>query len=98
MNGAVVVAAYSQKVKTKANSYLLILRCLVAIAEQLEVQVFVLLEEILKLILLGKKGGEKTVFRTQEVTMIRPEHSTPTQHVVSDSPCIIHLRRLLEVF
>lgn len=68
-----------------------------AIVKQLEVQVFVLLEEILKLILLDKRGRKKTVFRTQEVTVIRPEHSTQTPHVVSDSPCIIHLTRLLEV-
>ena len=78
-------------------SYLLILRCLVAIAEQLEAQVLVLLEKILKLILLGKRGRKKTAFRAREVTMIRPEHSTQTQRVVSDSLCIIHLRRLFEV-
>ncbi len=54
-------------------SYLLILRCLVAIVEQLEVQVLVLLEEILKLILLCRRGRQKTAFRTQELTMIRPE-------------------------
>ena len=77
--------------------YLLILRRLVAIVEQLQVQVFVLLEEILKLILLDKRGRKKTVFRSQEVPMIRPVRSTQTQHVVSDSLCIIHLRRLLEV-
>lgn len=47
-----------------------------AIVEQLEIQVLVLLEEILKLILLGGKGRKKTVFRTQEVTVISPEHST----------------------
>lgn len=40
-------------------SHLLILRCLVAVVEQLEVQVLVLLEEILKLILLGKKNSRK---------------------------------------
>ena len=63
-----------------AVSYLLILRCLVAIAEQLEAQVLVLLEKILKFILLGKRGREKKMFRArEEVTMIRPEHST-AQH------------------
>lgn len=45
-------------------AYLLILRCLVAIFEQLEVQVLVLLKKILKLILLGKRRKKKTVFRT----------------------------------
>ena len=37
------------------SSYLLILRCLVAIVEQLEAQVLVLLQEILKLILLKRE-------------------------------------------
>lgn len=42
-------------------SYLLIIRSLVAAVEQLEVQVFVLLEKILKLILLGKRGRKTRV-------------------------------------
>lgn len=42
-------------------TYLLILRGFVATVEQLEVQVLVHLEEILKLILLGKRGRKKSV-------------------------------------
>lgn len=42
--------------KGSSVSYLGILRSLVATVEQLEVQVLVLLEEILKFILLGKSG------------------------------------------
>lgn len=57
----------------------------------------VLLKEILKLILLGKRMGEKTVFRTKEAPVIITKHSTQTKQAVSDSPCIIHPGRLHEV-
>lgn len=43
------------------TSYLLIVRCLVAVAEQLWIQVLILVEEVLKLILLGKRGRKETV-------------------------------------
>lgn len=74
-------------------SYLLIFRCLVAIVVQLEIKVLVLLEEILNLILLCKRGREKTTFRTPT----SHHDETRKQRVVRDSPCIIHLRRRLEV-
>lgn len=88
---------HSTKSKRLFAPYLLILGCLVATVEKLEVQVFVLLEELLKLILLNKRSRKKTVSRSWKVTVIGPEHRTQTQHAVSDSECIIHLRRLIQV-
>lgn len=88
---------YLSLLQSLFTSYLFILRCFVAVVEPLKIQVLVLLQEFLKFILLGKGVRKKVALRTWKVTMIRQEECTQTQRVVSNDPCIIHLRRLLQV-
>lgn len=70
------------------TSYLFILGCFVA--EPLEIQVLVLMKEILKFILLGRRDKTKAEFRTLKDSMKRQEQCTKTLRVVSTKTYIIH--------